>query len=206
MLPLSIKDDEYKPPKFNLFGKISGWFRSILSDKTSRNLFFFLCLNLSFAFVELLYGIWSNCSTPIWQGYVEDPGPIVCGSIKSVILDAVLALFLGFLVTFNSRFVLSEFSSCKISVANCSISSNPIIVSCGWNKLVKVWKLANCKLKTSHIGHTGYLNTVTVSPDGSLCASGDKDGQAVLWDLNEGKHLYLLDGGNIINALHFSLN
>ncbi|RXM28800.1 Zinc transporter 7 [Acipenser ruthenus] len=36
------------------------YFRSILSDKTSRNLFFFLCLNLSFAFVELLYGIWSN--------------------------------------------------------------------------------------------------------------------------------------------------
>uniref|UniRef100_A0A4W5RSE3 Zinc transporter n=1 Tax=Hucho hucho TaxID=62062 RepID=A0A4W5RSE3_9TELE len=60
MLPLSIKDDEYKPPKFNLLAKISGWFRSILSDKTSRNLFFFLCLNLSFAFVELSYGIWSN--------------------------------------------------------------------------------------------------------------------------------------------------
>ncbi|XP_078500715.1 zinc transporter 7 [Lissotriton helveticus] len=60
MLPLSIKDDEYKPPKFNLLRKLSGWFRSILSDTTSRNLFFFLCLNLSFAFVELLYGIWSN--------------------------------------------------------------------------------------------------------------------------------------------------
>uniref|UniRef100_A0A673NHZ3 Zinc transporter n=1 Tax=Sinocyclocheilus rhinocerous TaxID=307959 RepID=A0A673NHZ3_9TELE len=60
MLPLSIKDDEYKPAKFNLLVKISGWFRSILADKTSRNLFFFLCLNLSFAFVELLYGIWSN--------------------------------------------------------------------------------------------------------------------------------------------------
>ncbi|WP_407804161.1 hypothetical protein, partial [Staphylococcus aureus] len=69
-------------------------------------------------------------------------------------------------------------------------SSNPIIVSCGWDKLVKVWNLANCKLKTNHIGHTGYLNTVTVSPDGSLCASGGKDGQAMLWDLNEGKHLY----------------
>ncbi|KAF3690551.1 Zinc transporter 7 [Channa argus] len=60
MLPLSIKDDEYKPAKFNLLLKISGWFRSILADKTSRNLFFFLCLNLSFAFVELSYGIWSN--------------------------------------------------------------------------------------------------------------------------------------------------
>ncbi|KAK1896430.1 Zinc transporter 7, partial [Dissostichus eleginoides] len=50
----------YKPAKFNLLVKLSGWFRSILSDKTSRNLFFFLCLNLSFAFVELSYGIWSN--------------------------------------------------------------------------------------------------------------------------------------------------
>ncbi|KAL6469414.1 hypothetical protein MHYP_G00229380 [Metynnis hypsauchen] len=60
MLPLSVKDDEYKPAKFNLLFKLSGWFRSILADRTSRNLFFFLCLNLSFAFVELLYGIWSN--------------------------------------------------------------------------------------------------------------------------------------------------
>uniref|UniRef100_A0A4W6FXH5 Zinc transporter n=1 Tax=Lates calcarifer TaxID=8187 RepID=A0A4W6FXH5_LATCA len=60
MLPLSIKDDEYKPAKFNLLVKLSGWFRSILADKTSRNLFSFLCLNLSFAFVELMYGIWSN--------------------------------------------------------------------------------------------------------------------------------------------------
>ncbi|XP_019711377.1 zinc transporter 7 [Hippocampus comes] len=60
MLPLSIKDDEYKPAKFSLLLKLSGWIRSILSDKTSRNLFFFLCLNLSFAFVELSYGIWSN--------------------------------------------------------------------------------------------------------------------------------------------------
>lgn len=60
MLPLSIKDDEYKPPKFNLLRKVSGWIRSIFSDSTSRNLFCFLLLNLSFAFVELFYGIWSN--------------------------------------------------------------------------------------------------------------------------------------------------
>ncbi|XP_054458706.1 zinc transporter 7 isoform X1 [Anoplopoma fimbria] len=60
MLPLSVKDDEYKPAKFSLLLKLSGWFRSILADRTSRNLFSFLCLNLSFAFVELSYGIWSN--------------------------------------------------------------------------------------------------------------------------------------------------
>jgi len=85
-------------------------------------------------------------------------------------------------------------------------TGNPIIVSCGWDRIVKVWNLTNCKLRTNHIGHTGYLNTVTVSPDGSLCASGGKDSQAMLWDLNEGKHLYTLDGGDQINALTFSPN
>jgi len=81
---------------------------------------------------------------------------------------------------------------------------NPLIVSCGWDKLVKVWNLTNCKLRTNLIGHTGYINTVTVSPDGSLCASGGKDGIAMLWDLNEGKHLYSLEAGDIIHALCFS--
>lgn len=85
-------------------------------------------------------------------------------------------------------------------------TQNPIIISAGWDKLVKVWSLSNCKLKTNLIGHTGYLNTATVSPDGSLCASGGKDGTARLWDLNEGKHLYSLEAGNIINSLIFSPN
>jgi len=69
---------------------------------------------------------------------------------------------------------------------------------------VKVWNLTNCKLRTNLVGHTGYVNTVTVSPDGSLCASGGKDGAARLWDLNEGKHLYSLEAGDIIHSLVFS--
>jgi guanine nucleotide-binding protein subunit beta-2-like 1 protein len=85
-------------------------------------------------------------------------------------------------------------------------NQNPLIVSCGWDKLVKVWNLTNCKLKTNHVGHQGYLNTVTVSPDGSLCASGGKDAKAMLWDLNEEKKLYTLDHNDIINALCFSPN
>jgi len=86
-------------------------------------------------------------------------------------------------------------------------ANNPIIVSSGWDRLVKVWTLSDeFKLRKNLVGHTGYINTVTVSPDGSLCASGGKDGTAMLWDLNEGKHLYSLDAGDIINSLVFSPN
>jgi len=83
---------------------------------------------------------------------------------------------------------------------------DPVIVSAGWDKVVKVWNLSTCRLKFNHIGHAGYINSVTVSPDGSLCASGGKDGNAMLWDLNEGKHLYTLSGNDVINSLAFSPN
>ena len=72
--------------------------------------------------------------------------------------------------------------------------------------LYQVWELTKCKLRTNHIGHTGYVNTVTVSPDGSLCASGGKDGIVMLWDLNEAKHLYSLEAGDIVHSLVFSPN
>jgi len=97
----------------------------------------------------------------------------------------------------------SEWVSCvRFSPA----PQQPVIVSAGWDNMVKVWALKYCKLKTTLIGHEGYLNTVTVSPDGSLCASGGKDGTAILWDLTEGKPLYSLEQGDIIHSLVFSPN
>jgi guanine nucleotide-binding protein subunit beta-2-like 1 protein len=81
----------------------------------------------------------------------------------------------------------------------------PLIVSAGWDKLVKVWTLDHwIKLRTNLIGHKGYVNAVTVSPDGSLCASGGKGGTAMLWDLNEGRHLSSLEAQDVIHALCFS--
>jgi guanine nucleotide-binding protein subunit beta-2-like 1 protein len=83
---------------------------------------------------------------------------------------------------------------------------NPTIFSAGWDKLVKVWDMSTFKLRTTLVGHTGYVNSVTVSPDGSLCASGGKDGTAMLWDLKDGKHLYSLAANDVINSLVFSPN
>ena len=66
--------------------------------------------------------------------------------------------------------------------------------------------MTKCKLKTDHTGHGGYVSAITISPDGSIFASGGKDGVAMLWDLNEEKHLYSLPADEIINALCFSPN
>src|ERR1700710_1233842 len=71
---------------------------------------------------------------------------------------------------------------------------------------VQVWELASCRLQTDHIGHTGYINTVTISPDGSLCPSGGKGGPTNLWGLNEAKPLSPLHAGDEIHALVFSPN
>lgn len=59
MLPIHVHD---KPHSYSLRikSKLSALFRLIFADQNSRNLFLFLLLNLSMAFVELLYGIWTN--------------------------------------------------------------------------------------------------------------------------------------------------
>lgn len=59
MLPVTHKDAS-RSLGSRLKEKIGGWGRLIFSDRNSRNLFLFLLLNLSFAFVELAYGIWTN--------------------------------------------------------------------------------------------------------------------------------------------------
>jgi guanine nucleotide-binding protein subunit beta-2-like 1 protein len=84
----------------------------------------------------------------------------------------------------------------------------PIVVSGGWDGCVKLWNLGNFSLQqTLQAPNKGFVNSVCISPDGSLCATGGKDGVASLWDLNEFKELYQLnDPGDTINALVFSPN
>jgi len=61
MLPLSHSQrDSRSTFRSRIKEKLLSWKRLIFSDQNTRNLFLFLILNLSFAFVELLYGIWTN--------------------------------------------------------------------------------------------------------------------------------------------------
>jgi len=61
MLPLRHDDIvKNKGVIGRVLDKVGGWIRLILADKNSKNLLGFLILNLSFAFVELIYGVWTN--------------------------------------------------------------------------------------------------------------------------------------------------
>lgn len=73
-------------------------------------------------------------------------------------------------LTLDERILINEGPTCVL-LYSCFTFLFVCYLRCFF---IQVWNLANCKLKTNHIGHTGFLNTVTVSPDGSLCASGGK--------------------------------
>ena len=65
MLPVTIDVEDTKPlltsvSRTKLKDLVTNVIRLILSDSDSRNLFFFLLLNLTFGFVELFYGVWTN--------------------------------------------------------------------------------------------------------------------------------------------------
>jgi len=68
----------------------------------------------------------------------------------------------------------------------------------------QVWDLSDFKLKHNLYGHTGYINTLAVSPNGVMCASGGKDGNVMMWNLTEGSHMFSLNAVSTINALEFS--
>ncbi|CAO2634718.1 Receptor of activated protein C kinase 1, partial [Lemmus lemmus] len=70
------------------------------------------------------------------------------------------------------KYTVQDKSHTEVRVGSSPESNNPIIISCGWDKLVKLWNLVNCKLTSNHIGHTGYLNRTMASPDDSLWRQG----------------------------------
>merc|ERR1719492_419107 len=65
----------------------SNWVRLILSDTNSRNLLGFLVLNLTFAFVELFYGVWTNSLGLISDSFhmFFDCTGLMAGLVASVI-------------------------------------------------------------------------------------------------------------------------
>ena len=129
MLPLRHNDDLRKVHRrfflLRFLDRLKSWIRLILSDPNSRNLLGFLILNLSFAFVELFYGVWTNSLGLISDSFhmFFDCTGLLAGLVASVITKwradskysygyvraEVLAGFInGLFLLFISFFIFSE--------------------------------------------------------------------------------------------------
>ncbi|KAJ1961564.1 Guanine nucleotide-binding protein subunit beta-2-like 1 [Dipsacomyces acuminosporus] len=80
----------------------------------------------------------------------------------------------------------------------------PMVVSAGWDKTVKVWDFDRMKLFCKLGGHRDHIHTVAVSTDGSVCASGGREGKVMLWNLTSYQHLHSFNTGDSIHSLAFS--
>ena len=90
-LPISAGDSERllkrKGYLSALKDKINGLVRIILSDSNSRNLLGFLCINLTFAFVELFYGVVTNSLGLIsdsFHMFFDCTGKLIIWNLKPV--------------------------------------------------------------------------------------------------------------------------
>ncbi|KAJ8442458.1 hypothetical protein Cgig2_022341 [Carnegiea gigantea] len=104
----------------------------------------------------------------------------------------------------DCRYVVPEAHSDWVSSVRFS-PVEPVLVTGSWDRTVRMWDVTQSGVIPLVVmaGHRGYVNAVAVSPDGSLCASGGRDGVAILWELGEGKALYEMTAGSIIHALCF---
>jgi len=105
-------------------------------------------------------------------------------------------------LTFDQNSHSDWVTCCRFSPS----TENPVIVSVGSDKRVNVWSLNKTVPEQTFTGHTGYLNKVEISPDGSICASAGKDGIIMLWNLAEKQPLSSFDAGSEVHALAFSPN
>jgi solute carrier family 30 (zinc transporter), member 5/7 len=48
------------PPKTPTARLMKTYLKTILSNPESRKIFYFLCLNMSYMAVQMLYGVWTN--------------------------------------------------------------------------------------------------------------------------------------------------
>ena len=52
-----------------------------------------------------------------------------------------------------------------------------------WILAAKVWDLEQGKCLKTLKGHSGFINSVSITPDGTKAISGSSDKSLILWDL-----------------------
>ena len=73
MYPDSSQSLGSGPPRTPASRLLKAYLKTILANPESRKIFYFLMLNLSFMFVQMLYGVWTNSLGLISDGTLYTP-------------------------------------------------------------------------------------------------------------------------------------
>ncbi|KAK3097668.1 hypothetical protein FSP39_011932 [Pinctada imbricata] len=82
----SFTGDALSKTSHSLATVLQNGLKQILADSNSRRIFYFLCINLIFTFVELVYGVWTNSLGLISDGFhmLFDCSALVMGLYAAV--------------------------------------------------------------------------------------------------------------------------
>ncbi len=71
---------------------------------------------------------------------------------------------------------------------------NRTLVSCSYDKTIKVWELKTGSLHGSIKAHTRWVSCIAISPDNQILASGSLDNTVKIWHLGSGNPIRTLEG------------
>jgi guanine nucleotide-binding protein subunit beta-2-like 1 protein len=83
-------------------------------------------------------------------------------------------------------------------------TKNPVLATASWDGTIKVWDSNTMTLKNTFNGHTNAVLSLDFATRSSYLASGGKDGNIMLWNVNEGSFLKHKEHNASINQVLFS--
>jgi WD40 repeat protein/DNA-binding SARP family transcriptional activator len=85
-----------------------------------------------------------------------------------------------------------------------SADGTKIVSAGGWDHTVRLWNARSGAALGTFTGHTGFVSHVELSPDSTLVASSDWDGQIYLWDAQTRQVIRTLSCGAQVTQIGFN--
>lgn len=83
-------------------------------------------------------------------------------------------------------------------------TKKPLLATGSWDGTIKVWDPNSMELQNTFVGHTNAVTTLAFAQKTCYLASGGKDGNILLWNVDEGSFLKQKNHGAPINQVLFS--